>query len=224
MATVAVLMVGAEPQRRGPGIVLNTPPLQVLGRLSYSWYLWHWPFLVFAAALMPALTVATKSTAALAALGAAAATHYLIENPIRFHPRLVTSVRRSLLMAVGLMLLSAGAAVALIRLGTSRASEPAMVAITAAASDLGRLPRDRCLPHSNSGEVRFCTFGDTTSATSVVLFGDSHAMHWFNPLERIASERHWRLTVVTRSGCSGIDLPARRDEPQSVGCGDWRGR
>ncbi|MFN8517752.1 MAG: SGNH hydrolase domain-containing protein [Chloroflexia bacterium] len=221
-ATVAVLMVGAKPLRGGPGVVLNAPPLQLLGRLSYAWYLWHWPFLVFAAEWVPVSTPGTRTLAALAALGAAGATHVLVENPIRFHPSLVRSTRRSFAMAAALMVVSVGASAALVRLGAQRANTPAMAAITAAATDLGRLPREECLPRPSSGEVRVCSFGDTASPVRVVLFGDSHAMHWFNPFERIAAEHHWRLTLVTRSGCRGIDLPIRRDEGQSAGCREWR--
>ena len=39
-----------------------------------------------------------------------------------------------------------------------------------------------------------------------MLFGDSHAGHWFPALEKVALQRHWRLVVVTKSACSAGDV------------------
>src|SRR6188472_1033887 len=84
--TVVALIAETEHPNRGIGVVLNTPPFQTLGRLSYSWYLWHWPFLVFAAALTPTITVAGKVAAVVASLAVAGISYRFVENPIRFHP------------------------------------------------------------------------------------------------------------------------------------------
>ena len=34
-----------------------------------------------------------------------------------------------------------------------------------------------------------------------MLFGDSHANQWFNTLDAIAKESHWRLVPYTKGGC-----------------------
>lgn len=47
-----------------------------------------------------------------------------------------------------------------------------------------------------------CIYGDTTSSTSVVLFGDSHAAAWFPALDLISQEQQWRLVDITKAGCS----------------------
>lgn len=47
VATAMVIVAGHEPLSRGAGLVLDNAVAQRLGATSYSWYLWHWPFLVF---------------------------------------------------------------------------------------------------------------------------------------------------------------------------------
>ena len=58
LGTTLALVAGAEQPHRGASILLDTAPLQMLGLLSYSWYLWHWPFLVFSKAILPGISVA----------------------------------------------------------------------------------------------------------------------------------------------------------------------
>ena len=50
VGTIAILILGASGIPSSLGELLSTRVLQYLGRLSYSWYLWHWPVLLFAAA------------------------------------------------------------------------------------------------------------------------------------------------------------------------------
>ena len=63
--------------------VLSLEPLQKIGRLSYSWYLWHWPVIVFGAAIITAPSLALRVGLALASLAIAAASFRWVEDPIR---------------------------------------------------------------------------------------------------------------------------------------------
>ena len=74
-------LAGAELPDRGVGRLLNTGPLQIVGTLSYSWYLWHWPCLVLAKALYPAIAVWGKIGVATASLILAAITHIWSSGP-----------------------------------------------------------------------------------------------------------------------------------------------
>ena len=40
-----------------------------------------------------------------------------------------------------------------------------------------------------------------SSKTTVVLFGDSHAMQWFPALNGLAKEHDWRLVGLTKAAC-----------------------
>ena len=99
--TMALLVAGTRPaQTHAPGSasrLLGRPPLVRIGRISYAWYLWHWPVLVLVPAwLGHALPLwARLGLAALSGV-LAAATVVLVEDPIRSWPRLVTTPRRVL--------------------------------------------------------------------------------------------------------------------------------
>jgi peptidoglycan/LPS O-acetylase OafA/YrhL len=54
--------------------------------------------------------------------------------------------------------------------------------------------------------ARICAYGDVGSPTTVVLLGDSHAASWFPAVERLTSERGWRLLNLTKSACGAFDL------------------
>jgi len=179
--------------------------MQALGRLSYSWYLWHWPVLVMATALVPTLALAGRLAAAAGALGLAALTFALVENPIRFHRSLVPRPRRSLAFAAGLSVLALGLALgARQRLTMLHASEP-YKAILAATDDEPTLRG--CMLGFTGRRLRECVFGDTASTTTVVLFGDSHAAHWFPAIEYAAREHGWRLVTLLKAACATANVP-----------------
>jgi len=101
LGTALVIGAGcAAAPRLGVGRALSLSPMRAVGRLSYSWYLWHWPLLILAPALLghdlglPGRLITVAVAAALAVL-----TLRLVENPVRFAAALRGSAARSL--AVG---------------------------------------------------------------------------------------------------------------------------
>ena len=109
LGTAAVIAAGGATSRRAVGVpgMLSTRPMRWLGRLSYSWYLWHWPVLVLAASAWGALSVAARGALALLALVPAMLAHRYVERPLHHSPTLVASTRRSLQLGA---VLSLGAA------------------------------------------------------------------------------------------------------------------
>ena len=75
-----------------------------------------------------------------------------------------------------------------------------------ARDDLPVLYGDGCHRTLPDTSTTGCVFGDTTSRTTVVLLGDSHAATWFPPLEQLAEQQHWRLVSLTKSGCPAPDI------------------
>ncbi|MDP9391438.1 MAG: acyltransferase [Actinomycetota bacterium] len=262
VGTALVLSAGCSRPGRGVGWALSTPPMRMMGRLSYSWYLWHWPVLLLAPALVGhSLDLAARLLAAAVAAGLAMLTLIAVENPLRQAALLRASAARSLLLGgsltaagvVASLLLFAtvplpvgrGAAVQAPEIGSEPPpaspapaappqdpAEAALRALTAevhaavaASADLQAVPSNLTPPLADAyaekpevfvnGCVRSwryvgqdeCAYGATTSLTRVALVGDSHAAMWFPALERIATERQWRLETMGKVTCPLLDLP-----------------
>ncbi|MEU2043547.1 acyltransferase family protein [Nocardia niwae] len=89
LGAVLLIASGGVETRFGVGRVLAVTELQAIGRLSYSWYLWHWPVLVLAPhALGHPLGLVGSLAAVAMAGGLALLTKRLIEDPVRFAARL----------------------------------------------------------------------------------------------------------------------------------------
>ncbi|MFO0697701.1 MAG: acyltransferase family protein [Nitrospira sp.] len=231
LGTAAILVAGTAYPYRGIGVLLTSSPLQRLGALSYSWYLWHWPFLVFSAVLLPSLSLAGKLTVATIALAVAAISHQYIERPIRFHPALLKRPTLSVGLAAAVMVFSLGIAWFSMKVAEDVANEPKMRAITAAMLNTNKvLTEQNCYPSLGSPDVKWCDFGNERAEIRIVLFGDSHAMQWFNPLRQMADSNGWKLTTVLKPSCPAFDIrPStfRAEEvPQidtyNTACAQWR--
>jgi peptidoglycan/LPS O-acetylase OafA/YrhL len=113
----AALVIGAgcASPAQGCGRVLAVSPMRAIGRISYSWYLWHWPVLVLAPLIIGhPLGLTARLAAALVSGGLAVLTLRFVENPLRFAAPVRRSPRASLALggiatavavAVGLALL-----------------------------------------------------------------------------------------------------------------------
>lgn len=81
--TVLVIIGGTIAPGRGAEVLLRCRPLQWLGKLSYSLYLWHWPVLILAASLGTELAMTTKLALVGVALALSVVTYKYVESPIR---------------------------------------------------------------------------------------------------------------------------------------------
>jgi len=122
------------------GDALSWWPMRALGRLSYSWYLWHWPFLVLAASIWGDLGVPRRLLLVLLALVPSVLAYRFVERPLHHLPALAASTRRSLLLGAALSLGATltGVALALSSGGGTLAS--GLVVPSAADEQTGRGP------------------------------------------------------------------------------------
>lgn len=224
LGTIAVLLAWFSELRWGPVALLQIGPLQYLGRLSYSWYLWHWPILLLAGLQFPDIKWPGKLLAALVALALAHITFIILEKPVRFHPFLVA--RSGLSLGLAPLVAVLGVTASLLTQGVAQrelASEP-QASFWAAANDRRVLFEAHCLTASGGTRLAECTYGEPSSDTTILLFGDSHAEHWFPALNRIALENHWRLLTLLKASCPPAQVAIfntnlKRDDTE---CALWR--
>jgi peptidoglycan/LPS O-acetylase OafA/YrhL len=245
VGAAALIAAGASTVPAWPTRALCTRPARYVGRISYAWYIWHWPVLVFATQHGPRSTAAGV-VATLVSVVPAIVTHRWIEEPLRrsrLHlrrPRLTLGVALAcpaFAVACGIALSASIASPA--RLAADQVEGAAQLARThtlqesatalrptprEADADRGRSHADGCLVSERAETSPPCVYGDRRSGTTAVLFGDSHAMEFFPALERIARRRHWRLVQLTKAGCP--PMPVRVFNPilhrEYRECGPWR--
>jgi peptidoglycan/LPS O-acetylase OafA/YrhL/uncharacterized membrane protein len=129
LGTVLLIGAGCASPARGCGRVLAIPPMQAVGRVSYSWYLWHWPVLLLAPCLINhPLGLAERLIAALCSLGLAVLTLKLIENPLRFAGPIRRSPGRSLALGGAATAIAVSVCVALLITAPSPVGHGAPVA------------------------------------------------------------------------------------------------
>ncbi len=112
LGTAAVLAAGCVPSAFGAGVFLERRPLQWLGGISYTLYLWHYPVLVLAPDLLHRALDPLASCLAVVLAGALAVlTTILVERPLRFSPWLAARRGMSALTGGALSLGAASIAV-----------------------------------------------------------------------------------------------------------------
>ena len=116
VGTALVIAGGTPVPRLGVEPLLALAPIQWLGRLSYSLYLWHWPILIIAteAAGLSVLPFHRTIAWLLLSVVLAYATQRLVENPVR-HARILARHRR-LPLALGAVLVAVSLAVSSLEL------------------------------------------------------------------------------------------------------------
>ncbi len=84
VAAAVLIACGCGPRRTSVERVLQEPSLQSIGRVSYSWYLWHWPMLVLIPLIVGhQLNWLGRSAIVWLSLAAAVLTYFLVEDPAR---------------------------------------------------------------------------------------------------------------------------------------------
>ena len=79
----------------------------------------------------------------------------------------------------------------------------------ASARERSKPYRDGCVNIGANSQLQPCEYGVPDGGRTILLYGDSHAVQWFEPLEQIALQRGWRLVVLAKGGCpvAEVDVP-----------------
>lgn len=199
--------------------LLAFAPFQTLGRLSYSLYLWHWPFLIFGAALIPYATVWQRLAFVLASAGVAEISYRLVESPLRHHPWLSTAPSRTIWVALAATLVMAGVGAAWEFKANAwakktAAPDPMTASLLRAWPGRAQLPEDalarRVVAGARNGKERW------------VLLGDSHGEVWYPALSKLLAPRGVELVLFTKAACPAMLHAKRFHRMDYVACDAWR--
>ncbi|HEX3736810.1 MAG TPA: acyltransferase family protein, partial [Solirubrobacterales bacterium] len=246
-SALAATAKGVTGGRLGAGNVLALPPVRYVGRISYSWYLWHWPAIVFAAAIWgPHLSVAAGLAAVAVSWIPTQLTHTLIEDPVRRAPILARLPNRAIALGLACTAIALGVGIGL------RAAQPTLhtapLSEVRGAAALGEQPtpqetatalrpnplraradRSRayyegCMVGIEGTNSNKCLYGDPAGKRTLVLFGDSHAMQYFPAVAELAELHDWRLIVLTKAECPPEELEVRSmvEDREYSQCDEWR--
>ncbi len=209
LGTVALIAAGC-----GPGFApvqgwLSSRGMVAIGQLSYSWYLWHWPLLALARAnALGERDLTRDGTIALLSLGLAWLTYHFVEHPIRTrqYPGF-RATRTTLLSGAAMSAVVVCCALTLGFVAQYSHAHPTdrQLKLTAEAVHDRPSSTAACLERQHA---KFATLVHDrhcitrpSQPVDIVLWGDSHANHWF-PLMRAASrELDMNVEEFTRAAC-----------------------
>jgi hypothetical protein len=103
-----------------------------------------------------------------------------------------------------------------------RSAEQVWPAPADAGGDRSQAYYDGCIVPFAATRSPACVYGARRSSTTIVLFGDSHALQYFPALDRIARDRRSRLVVLTKAGCPPAAARVRSVRRYSRACERWR--
>ena len=219
----AVLIIHAG---RYPGNLVSrllaTRPFVALGDVSYSWYLWHWPLIVFAVLLWPDQPLILIVVAIISLLPAVASYRW-VEQPIRQQQGLTPSRWAKLLsltlvppLALSVLLIWVNAngfwSTAILNYQQARTSHADVLTECAAA-----------LPVLAPG-WEFCRWNTNAQGPPIYLLGDSNAGHFSEAVIEAATALDRPVMIFTVHGCPFMDIREYLSSnyvPQEPGCPEY---
>jgi len=230
VAAVAILMVTGSDGTTAAARLLAWRPLRFIGRISYSWYLWHWPFLVLGGLVLQRQLQAIETAGlVLASFLVAWLSYVLVEQPIRHSRRF--SARTVVLGSVLACALTAAAfQQGAPRLMSSGADDPAGRAslhglLLSMVSSPGIYDDRRCDQWYHSAELVPCEVVPAApGGGEIIVIGDSIGLQWLPAIEHVARSRGLGLVVLTKSACAMVDEPFvyERIRRRYTECEEWR--
>lgn len=224
VGTALLLFAGSTVATPMVSKILSAKPARAVGRISYSWYLWHWPVLVIGNVLFQNDSIIVQLALVAVSLVIASIAFYTVEMPVR-NSRPI-SMRPKITVISAIILMLAGTLV-----GSKWKSSAEVWAALPSQAIYQQIRTSLPAPYAmgcdqwvSSAEVRVCSFGDSAAEKTAVLFGDSVGMQWFSAFANNFASDGWRLLVLTKSACPMVDKPIfyARIGGQYLVCEIWR--
>jgi len=210
----ALLLLSMHYVHGGPvRALLENRVLSIIGKMSYSLYLWHWPVIVLFRWTI-GLDSAAKYFAVIALTFAMSAISYLfVETPVRTNP-IILKTPRFAVIATGLLILGASSYA-----GNTMFSKSALFTISATKNrtdwmvhsydpnqEKGLLGIPTVLAEPfDAGAVRY-RFGreNSNQTQKIFILGDSHANAYVALFRKLSAKTGKESILYTRPGCGDI--------------------
>lgn len=193
------------------GAVLSSKPIVYIGKVSFSLYLWHWPFIVFYKTMVHhTLTMWEMIAIGIASLIAAVLSTELVEKPFRTRRARSAPARRTVLVGgafivcfVALGGVQAKAPISLVTVPHEAVAVAGFADYRDTSDYLTQFRTGTCLiGQSDAGFEAFdqakCATPDT-SRVNILVVGDSHAAMFWRAIAEAYPEAN--VMQATASGC-----------------------
>jgi peptidoglycan/LPS O-acetylase OafA/YrhL len=199
LGAMAVVWAGCGDRESRASRCLSWRPMQFLGDISYSWYLWHWPFIAFAGAVWPDRSM-IRPIAALVSLAPSLLSYVQVER--RFRLGSGRERVRAVTLAVTCAMVPLAAA-GVLQVGTSYVVDQPDVA--AFSDHLDRWAGCEGEQVEIESAER-CQFNVDGRAGTAVLVGDSNAGQLAEAFVTATGELDVRSSIATFNDCPFVEL------------------
>ncbi|WP_087974062.1 acyltransferase family protein [Oceanobacillus rekensis] len=245
LSAIFILIAGDQGGKFSAYGLLISKPLVNFGEISYGFYLWHWPILIFYFILTGNKTASLIDGLLIILMSAILAyiTSKFVEKPIRNRKSLNVKWRTALvavLLAAPVLVLSGfwyhsiaeqqaelktminnedypGAAITAFANSDKEIAESVVPTPMQARNDQPALYSEGCHQEVGETEVIECIYGDTKNPDYIVaLVGGSHSAHWLPALQGFAEKENVEVRSYTKSGCR-----FSAEEFEAEDCTEW---
>lgn len=207
LGSMLVIFSGSFEQKTVVEKILSYRYLVLIGLISYSLYLWHWPLAVFLKMVYSSLYI--NEIIIISSFLLSVISYVLIEQPFRDKGfiKLTSGFKLFSLIIMAVLILIASISIFKNDGFPDRLSDE----VKRASNPKEYLPENRHCHKLTGREIKdkkFCTFGYVDSKPSFALLGDSHAEALKYGLKLAAINKHKSGIQFTKPGCrpiKGID-------------------
>ncbi len=197
-STLGAAMIIAVPASWINRQLLSLAPLVFLGRISYSWYLWHWPILAYLRVVSGRKLPAVDAFVAIAvSFVAAVLSFYLIEQPFR------QSARAPLPLLIRYAIVSGAVLAVCAGLWLSHGAPERYPALASVETTENVQHSEPCLADYgiDTPDLSPRCYDAISARPLVALWGDSHSAALAPGVRSVATAQGYGLVQLNKSSC-----------------------
>jgi peptidoglycan/LPS O-acetylase OafA/YrhL len=181
--------------------MLSTKPLKYLGDVSYSWYLWHWPIIVFCQILAPGNKTLLVLSGIMSVIPASISYHFVENHFLRKNRQISPFPFSTLSISISSQVLIACLVIA----GASTTYGLKLQTLTGATSSWAY--NAGCQATEPIFPIDTCLVKGTNEDTTVLLIGDSQAGSVSDGVKAAAESLDINFAVWYNDGCPVFPRP-----------------